>query len=365
MNRTVRVILWIVVVIALVAICWYFASLISYILISIILSLLGAPVVRFFKKLHIRKRYIPSWLAAVLTLVLFIKVIVLFFALLGPLLAEQARSIAQIDVQETAHNLEGQLAETEEWLEQFNLSGDERSNREYLISKFQQLIDFSYMSKVFNNFFSVVGQAFIAVFSILFITFFLLKDGMLLQRVIFTLTPDKHLEHIKNIESNTKRILSKYFVGVLTQITIITILISTALWIIGIENAVIIGFLAGIANLIPYVGPIIGACLGIFIAITTHLDVDIQQNLLPLIGKVAVVFLLVQLIDNFLLQPFIIGSSVNAHPLEIFLVISAAATLGGVVGMIVAIPCYTMIRIVAKEFLSTYKIVQNLTRKME
>lgn len=364
MNPTLRVILWILFGLVIIWICWYFSSLLSYVLVSVVLSVLGAPIVRALKKIHIKKRYLPSWLAAVLTLIFFIKLIVLFFGLLGPLLAEQARTIAQIDVQNTAANLEGQLEQTELWLEQFNLSGDERSNREFLITKIQSLIDFSSMSSTFNNFFSVIGNAFIAVFSILFMTFFFLKDGFLLQRIIFTLTPDKHIEHVKNIEENSRKMLSKYFIGVLTQITIVTILVSTGLSVIGVENAIIIGFLAGIANLIPYVGPIIGACLGIFIAVTTNLDMDIQQSLLPLVGKVALVFLAIQLLDNFVIQPYILGGSVNAHPLEIFIVISVAATLGGVVGMIIAIPAYTMVRIIAKEFLSAYKVVQNLTRKI-
>jgi len=80
--------------------------------------------------------------------------------------------------------------------------------------------------------------------------------------------------------------------------------------------------------------------------------------------KVASVFLIIQLLDNILFQPIIFSNSVNAHPLEIFLVISIGGTLGGIPFMILAIPGYTVLRIVAKEFLSEFKIVQDLTKRL-
>ena len=84
--------------------------------------------------------------------------------------------------------------------------------------------------------------------------------------------------------------------------------------------------------------------------------------MVPLVLKVGVVFLVVQLIDNFVFQPMIYSSSVKAHPLEIFLVILMASSIAGVPGMILAIPTYTILRVVAKEFFNQFPIVQNITK---
>jgi predicted PurR-regulated permease PerM len=155
--------------------------------------------------------------------------------------------------------------------------------------------------------------------------------------------------------------LRRYFIGILIQVTTITILVSTALAIVGIKNALLIGFFAAIINLIPYIGPIIGATFGVILTISSNLDVDFYTVMFPMIIKVVAVFAGMQLIDNFVLQPFIYGTSAKAHPLEIFIVILVAAEIGGIPGMVIAIPVYIVIRVVSRAFLYRFKIVQKLT----
>jgi predicted PurR-regulated permease PerM len=343
---------------------WFFRTIIIYLLVAAIISIVGSPLVKLIRKIKIGQWHPPAWLAATLTLIVFGVLVMAFLSLFAPLVAQEAAIISKIDVDTTWSKLEGKLVEVENWVNQFNLSGTEQSNRDFLIDKVKNFVDVSQLSSVFNNIFGLLGNMFIAAFSILFMSFFFLKDGRILSKIVFTVTPDEYLEETKNILISTKHHLTKYFLGVIVQITIVTILVSLGLWILGVQNAIIIGFLAGILNLIPYVGPIIGAIIGMLIAVSTNLDMNIQTALLPLISKVAGVFLAVQLIDNFLTQPIILGNSVQAHPLEIFIVISIAATLAGIPGMIFAIPGYTMLRIVAKEFLSRFKIVQSLTKNL-
>ncbi len=343
---------------------WYFRTIIIYIVIAAVISIMGAPLVKLIKKIPIGKKRIPSALASLFTLITFISVICLFFMLFAPLVAEEAQIIAQIDVEKTAGSIEGGIQQTEEWLSQFNLSGDERSNREFVSERLKGLIDFNWISQIFNNIFSILGNAFVAVFSILFMSFFFLKDGDLLENAIDAITPDKHLERIKNIQTNAHQMMTRYFLGVLAQVTIISIIVSSGLYIIGVENALIIGLIAGILNLIPYIGPIIAFFLIILLAITTNLALGDSSDLLALIGQILIVFGIAQLVDNFFTQPVILGNSVRAHPLEIFIVISLAATFAGVAGMIIAIPAYTILRIIAKEFLSQYKFISSLTKKL-
>jgi predicted PurR-regulated permease PerM len=365
MTRNFKIVLGILMAAVVVLAAWYFRMLLAYILTAIIISFIGAPIVKFLKRLKIKELACPSWLAALITLVTFITVVVLFFLLFAPLVATEAEAISKIDINQVSQSLEGHLMNTENFLSQFNLSGDDRSNREFLLAELQQLVDFGQISGVVNNLFALLGNALVALFSILFMAFFFLKDGRLFQKMIFSLTPDEHMERIKNIMNDSHDLLTRYFVGVVAQIGIVTILISIGLSILGVENAVLIGFLAGILNLIPYIGPIIGMVLGLFIAITTNLYLDFHDALLPLSLKVLVVFIGVQLLDNFFTQPVILGNRVKAHPLEIFIVISIAATLAGITGMILAIPVYTILRVVAREFLSKFKVVRSLTRDIQ
>ena len=105
----------------------------------------------------------------------------------------------------------------------------------------------------------------------------------------------------------------------------------------------------------------IGAVIGVIIGISTNLDLDFYTQVIPLSLKICVVFAIMQLIDNFVLQPLIFSNSVKAHPLEIFIIVISAGTLWGVLGMIIANLIHTF-RVIAKEFLSEFKLVQELTK---
>lgn len=364
MSKNLKTILGILGVLILVYGLWYFKSIVTYVIISAVISLIGTPIVNKLCKIKIGKKFIPQSAAALAALTLMIASLVAMVSLFAPLLAEQAQVFSNIDVEKTAESFEQPLSETEAWLSQFNLSGDERSNKEFFIDKMQGLVDFQQIGATFNNLFGVIGNAFIAFFSILFISFFFLKDSGTVAKIVKTITPDQHLTKIDEIMTDTKIMLRRYFIGIIIQITIVTLMVTAGLWILGIENALLIGFLAGIINLVPYLGPIIGACIALFVTLTTGLSAETGIELIPLMGRIVLVFAIVQLTDNFLIQPYVFSTSVKAHPLEIFVVISIAGTLAGVTGMILAIPAYTLIRIVAKEFLSGFKIVDSLTKNL-
>ena len=183
--------------------------------------------------------------------------------------------------------------------------------------------------------------------------------------IVLLLTPPQHLEAIKDILKQTKKLLTKYFIGILLDMLFVATLTTIALSVLGVKNCLLIGVFAGIMNIIPYVGPLIAASFGIMIGVTSNLELDFYSQLLPLVYKIGLVFLVVQLIDSIIFQPLVISNIVKAHPLEIFLVILIAGTLIGIGGMIIAVPVYTILRIVAKEFLYNFKIVQQLTKELE
>jgi predicted PurR-regulated permease PerM len=126
----------------------------------------------------------------------------------------------------------------------------------------------------------------------------------------------------------------------------------------------LIGSFGGLVNIIPYVGPILGFVFGAFITLSSSLDGDFYSTVLPLLLKVGIAFAAAQAIDNLILQPMIFSNSVAAHPVEIFIVTMVGAKLGGVAGMVLAIPAYTILRVIAKTFFNEFKIVQKITERM-
>ncbi len=204
----------------------------------------------------------------------------------------------------------------------------------------------------------------IALFSIVFISFFLLKDAHLLQRSVLLFIPTKNHQRIATSFEKIKNLLSRYFIGLLLQITILFVIYSLVLIIFGIKNALIIAFLCALLNLIPYVGPLIGAVLMLVLTMTANLDADFSSVILPKSSYVMIGFTIGQLIDNFFSQPYIFSTSVKSHPLEIFIVIIMAGILFGTIGLIVAIPCYTSFKVIIKAFYAENRFVQSLTKNL-
>jgi len=177
--------------------------------------------------------------------------------------------------------------------------------------------------------------------------------------------PNKYESQGVHALDEAATLLIRYFLGVTVQIIIITLFVSLALSLLGVKNALLIGFFAALMNVIPYLGPLLGASFAVIITISSNLEVDsFYSVLLPLILKVLSVFAVMQILDNFIFQPFIFGKSVKAHPLEIFIVVLMGANIGGVLGMVLAIPIYTILRVVGRVFMSEFKIVQQITKNL-
>lgn len=182
---------------------------------------------------------------------------------------------------------------------------------------------------------------------------------------VASLMPQEYDGRTRRVIDEVSELLTRYFGGVLVQITLITFLLSGLLTLVGVRNAFLIAFFAALINVIPYIGPIIGMVFGVLMTISSSLDLDFYSQMLPLIWRVVGAFAFVQLLDNFIFQPFILGSRVLAHPLEIFIIVMVGAKIGGIPGMVLAIPTYTVLRVVARVFLSEFTIVKKLTRRME
>lgn len=209
-----------------------------------------------------------------------------------------------------------------------------------------------------------LGNFLILITSVTFIAFFFLKDEKLFGRAIKALVPKKRLREMDTALAAIKRLLTRYFSGILMQITIITLYLTFLLSFLGIPNAFLIAFFAAVVNVIPYLGPLLGALFAMLVIISSNVDASFYAITWPMLLKTFGVFASMQVVDGFILQPYIFSNSVSAHPLEIFIVVVVGAKLGGITGMIVAIPAYTIIRVIAAVFLREFRLVQKLTQSI-
>lgn len=363
MNSLVKYLIALTILVISVFLCWYFKSIIIYIIISAVLSFIGKPLIGLLSKVKIKGKRIPQSLRALLTLIVLWLVFIGFFRLIIPLVASEARLFADIDINAVIEKLKEPINRLDELTRNFSTTGEGFNVESYLKEKLTTVIQSSNIQAFFGSLVSTVGDLFIAIFSISFITFFFLKDSSLFTRLVLMLVPNKYEEGVRKALNSIETLLIRYFVGILAQVTLIMILniIGHSIVGIGFSHVVVIGLLAGLMNVIPYIGPIIGTLLGLTIGLAVNLHLDFYNETLPILGYMTIVFMTIQLIDNFVFQPLIYGSSVHAHPLEIFIVILMAGSVAGIPGMILAIPAYTVIRVIAREFFNKYSVVKKIT----
>ncbi len=352
-------------IIAVIVLTYIFSNIVMYVLISWVLAMLGQPLMKLFQKIKIGKFKVGPNMGAILTLTSFFVIISLLFSLFVPLIIQQASNLAEVDYAAVATALEEPIGQANEWLIEHGVDPKTADIDKGLQDAFGNIFQPGMVANFLSSTLGAAGSIFFAIFSIVFITFFFLKERGLFDEFVLALVPDKYDKQVKEVFDDSSYLLSRYFRGILTQITIITLYMWIMLSIFGIQNALLIGLFAAIINVIPYIGPLLGALFGVFITISSNLDLEFYNEMLPLILTVVAIFASMQLIDNVLLVPFIFSNSVLAHPLEVFLVILMGAQLFGIVGMVLALPTYTVIRVIAKEFLNKFKIVQKLTGKMK
>lgn len=331
-------------------------SVLVYVAIALVASLLGRPIVLFLRK----KLKFNNTLAVIVAMLFLIGIIAGIIALFIPLLVAQGQNLSLLDIEALQANVENLYRQVTEYLglSPFEIEQGIKN------SKVFANMNFSFIPDFLNSFVSVLGSLSIGLFSVLFIAFFFLKDSKLFEQGILVFVPDSKESRLKKSMDTIKDLLSRYFLGLVLQILILFIIYSIVLFIFGIENAIVIAFLCALLNLIPYVGPIIGGVLMMTLTMTSNLGSDFSSVILPKTIYVMMGFIIGQLVDNFFSQPYIFSNSVKSHPLEIFLVIIIGGLLFGITGMIIAVPGYTSIKVILKEFLAENKIVKSLTKNL-
>jgi predicted PurR-regulated permease PerM len=324
-------------------------TVITYILVAIILALIGRPLFNALDRLTIRGRHLSNGIKAAITLLVIFGLIGGLIGAFLPMILTEAQLLTKIDLEQIKSALSPSLDRFNQAVRRFSPGNSQEYSESEVIQYLFESLDLRAVPQVLNSLVGTAGNLLIAIFSVAFISFFFLKDKNLMTDVILKVTPHSKEVSIRRILVNTRRTLSRYFLGLLLQVIAITLCIFIGLSIVGVKNALLIAFFTGIVNLVPYLGPWIGASFGVFILVANNLDASFAEVIQPKLLGLVVVFGTTQLIDNYVFQPAIFSNSINAHPLEIFIVILVAGSLGGVAGMIAAIPVYSFLRIVFNE----------------
>jgi predicted PurR-regulated permease PerM len=364
MNSTLRYILIFFGVLLLLACVWYFRNIVVYILVSGVLSIMGRPLVDLLCRIRIRKWVFPRTLSALVTLLIIWGLIILFFVIFIPLVTTQINYFSAIDSEKIVQIIEGPIDKVENLFRAFNKEiTNEISIQEYVIKKVSGVLNINLVQNIIGSLAGILGNVIVAVFAVTFITFFFLKDQRLFFESILMWVPDKYTDHVTRALYSIKKLLTRYFIGIVIQSTCIMILITIGMTIAGIDfqQALVMGLILGILNVIPYVGPWLGLFIAIIMGVASHMNQDFPTVVVPLVTYMIIVEAITHLIDNIVFQPVIFSNSVRAHPLEIFIVVLAAGFAAGIPGMILGIPAYTVIRVFAREFFYNFKAVQKIT----
>ena len=344
-----------------------FGSVVVYVLLAGVVSLIAKPLKMMLAKIRIKGHRAPDWFLAILSILLILVIFCGIIAGLAPMVKEVISDVASVTGDTSLGAISSNLAELNAYLvKTFDLDPGFRIEVA-ILHQVKSLINVNIFGNVIGSVASALASFGIGLFSVVVIAFFFIRDEKLFSRIICALAPDRHEDEVAQSLSDVEHLLSRYFIGLIVEMSCVGLIDFLGLWAIArleLGTAIGIGFMAGLLNIIPYVGPLLGGVLGTIIAMTIRycgtgacgLDIGFWGFLAILVA----VFVLAQLVDNFILQPVIYSTSIQASPLEIFIVMLLAGTMGGILGMLTAIPAYTVVRVVAGRFFPQVKFIRRL-----
>jgi predicted PurR-regulated permease PerM len=342
---------------------WYFSEIIIIVIVAGVISIIGNPLVETLDKIKIKKFRFPHALSVAVTLILILTIFFGLFSFFIPLVVQEASMISSIDGNKLIAYYQSEIDLLEKALVNFGILTKDATIETILKDNIINLLSFGVFSNILSSVISFTGKFFFNIFSTLFISFFFLYDIKMLPRVLLLLIPEKYGEQSINVMKKSKTLLSRYFIGLIVNVLAMIASYAIVLTIVGVRGALVIAFFGGIINIIPYIGPVIAVITGIILGVTGVIGAGFYGAILAMAVKILLSMMLVIIIDNAVYAPLIQGKSVRAHPVEIFLVIIAAGSIGGIPAMITAVPGYAFLRIVASEFLSNFRLVRKMTEK--
>ena len=205
---------------------------------------------------------------------------------------------------------------------------------------------------------SIVGvftDLFYALLVIPFVAFFFLKDDARIRRSLLRWIPNRYFEPALALVERIETSLGRYFRALMIQVLAVAALSSALLYMVGLQYALAVGLFTGLANTIPYFGPLMGFLAGTLVGI-------VQEGNLSLVPEIILAMVLTQAADNVIFQPYIFSRAARTHPLVILFAVLIGAQVAGLVGMFVAIPLITVVRVTVEQLLwslRNYRILKS------
>jgi predicted PurR-regulated permease PerM len=350
-NGILRAVLVLAGVFLLLAFLYQLTAVITYLFIALVVSMIASPIVHFLR----HKLKFPHIVAVIATLVFLLSLLAGFVMLFVPLIISQSDNLSLLDTAQLQKDIELLISQVNHSL---SIDSEKMIKQANLTSK----LNFNFIPNFINSLLGVLSGFGIGLASVMFITFFFLKDRKLFTAAVKKILPEQHEDKILNSLRKINYLLSRYFIGLIVQMSILFVMYLIVLLIFGVENAFIIAFITALLNIIPYVGPLIATALVIILTLLGNIGPDTQSEMFSTALYVFIGYCIAQFVDNNFTTPLIFSNSVNSHPLEIFIVILASGFLGGILAMIIAVPLYTAIKVVAKEFFPRNPVVRILTK---
>jgi predicted PurR-regulated permease PerM len=344
----------IIVVAVLFLLMYYFRQVLGVFVLSFLLSYIVSPSVSFLEKRGLNRTLIVGLLYLV-----FVAIIILIVLLLLPVLWNEINSL-QFGIQdslsdpELGKNIMAKIDSIQEWLsESIPMLKDydikSKIDVDKSVSGFTSWV-LNYIGQILKTITSYGGEiiwVILSIFIIPFITFFLLKDGRLIKNTIMRIIPARYSQTGLELLHDIDRQIGRFIRGKIAESILISILTATGLSILGIRYALIIGSLAGLFNLIPYIGSVLIITPSVLLAIY-------QYGILY--GVITALFLIVlQIIDHMIFVPFIVGKSVNLHPIVTVFVVFICGKALGLLGLVAAVPLASIFISVSQMFYKEFR----------
>lgn len=316
---------------AVIAVILYsYSNLVAYLIIALILSYILDPFVNRLQRMGLNRIVgISLTLSAVILIIVYISTNV--FPLFLAEMVELTNNLTIRNIEMIAASIESRL------IQQFAFI-PENVIEDNIAAIVTELFDFGKLTTVVSDALGLFTNIFSAILVVPFAAFFFLKDGTKIRRDLLTLIPNKYFETSLTLIDKVEKRLGLYFRSVLAQSFLVAFSSWATLSVAGLENSLSVGISVGVANTIPYFGPIIGYILSVIISI-------IETGNFSLVLVCVIAIFIVQLLDNLVFQPFLFSRSADMHPVAILFIILIGAETAGILGMLVAIPIATVVKI--------------------
>ena len=351
--------------------CWHFRSILLYIIMAAVMAMIAHPIFKLYKRPHIKQHHLPDWAASALSLLTVFALIILLATNIFPVISSVANDVSKANIENISKAVSVPLADfNANLVRNFPKLGYGFKVESFILEEVQKLINVDMFSSMIGSVASFIANLAIALFAVIFISFFFIKKPGLASSIVLAFVPSKYEEQVRRSLSEIASLVSRYFVGLICEVIGVSLVNFLGLLIVarmGFRYSIGIAFLTGILNIVPYVGPLIGGVIGVSLSLIIKYvcatSFGLGVGFLPFVAILIGIFVFTQMIDNYLFQPFIYSNSVKVHPLEIFIVFLFAGQISGMFGMLVAIPFYTVVRTIAREFFGYIKPVRALTEK--